>query len=207
MNQKIKILIADDHAVVRAGLATLLGTESDFEVIAQAKNGDEAVSKALETHPNVVIMDLRMPVKDGAEATAEIHGRRPATKILILTSFGEADGVAHALESGASGAITKTAEDAELIAVIRRIAAGERFISPEIEKMLNDNPPVPKLTPRQLEILSYMIRGLTNRDISESLRISTDTVEEHVNLILAKLNAANRAEAVAIALKKQLLKA
>ena len=206
MNQKIKILIADDHAVVRTGLATLLGTESDIEVVAQAKNGEEAVSKALESRPDVVIMDLRMPVKDGADATAEILKRLPATKILILTSFGEADGVAHALECGASGAITKTAEDAELIAVVRKIASGERFISPEIEKMLKDNPPVPKLTPRQLEILAYMIRGLTNKDISQSLKISTDTVEEHVNLILAKLSAANRAEAVSIALRKQLLK-
>lgn len=206
MNQKIKILIADDHAVVRAGLATLLGTEDDIEVVAQAKNGNEAISKTLESRPDVVIMDLRMPAKDGADATAEIHRRHPATKILILTSFGEADGVAHALECGASGAITKTAEDVELLSVVRKVAAGERFISPEIKKMLKDNPPVPKLTPRQLEILSYMVRGLTNRDIAESLKISTDTVEEHVNLILAKLNAANRAEAVAIALKKHLLK-
>ena len=206
MNQKIKILIADDHAVVRAGLTTLLGTEDDIEVVAQAKNGNEAISKMLETRPDVVIMDLRMPAKDGADATAEIHRRHPATKILILTSFGEADGVAHALECGASGAITKTAEDAELLSVVRKVAAGERFISPEIKKMLKDNPPVPKLTPRQLEILSYMVRGLTNRNIAESLKISTDTVEEHVNLILAKLNAANRAEAVAIALKKHLLK-
>ena len=206
MNQKIKILIADDHAVVRAGLTTLLSTEDDIVVVAQAKNGNEAISKVLETRPDVVIMDLRMPAKDGADATAEIHRRHPATKILILTSFGEADGVAHALECGASGAITKTAEDAELLSVVRKVAAGERFISPEIKKMLKDNPPVPKLTPRQLEILSYMVRGLTNRDIAESLKISTDTVEEHVNLILAKLNAANRAEAVAIALKKHLLK-
>ena len=206
MNKKITILIADDHAVVRAGLATLLETEDDIEVVAQAKNGNEAISKTHETRPDVVIMDLRMPVKDGADATAEIHRQSPATKILILTSFGEADGVAHALDCGALGAITKTAEDAELLSVVRKIAAGERFISPEIEKMLKDNPPVPKLTPRQLEILSYMIRGFTNRDISKSLKISTDTVEEHVNLILAKLNAANRAEAVSIAMRKQLLK-
>ncbi len=206
MNQKIKVLIADDHAVVRAGLATLLGTESDIEVVAQAKNGEEAVEKALATRPDVVIMDLRMPVKDGVDATADMHRRCPTAKILILTSFGEADGVAQALECGASGAITKTAEDAELVSVVHRIAAGERFISTEIEKLLKENPPIPKLTPRQLEILSYMAKGLTNRDISDMLHIQQDTVEEHVNIILAKLDAANRTEAVAVALRKQLLR-
>lgn len=202
----IKILIADDHAVVRAGLATLLGTEKDIKVVAQAKNGDEAVAMALKTRPDVVIMDLRMPGKDGAEATLELHNDLPSAKVLVLTSFGEADGVAHALESGAAGAITKTAEDAELVSVVRKVAAGGKYISPEIEKMLKANPPVPKLTSRQLQILDYMVKGLTNRDIAGVLNITKDTVEEHVKLILDKIHASNRAEAVAIALKKQLLK-
>ncbi len=201
----IKILIADDHAVVRAGLATLLGTEDDIEVVAQAKNGDEAVAMSVATRPDVVIMDLRMPMKDGAEATMELHDELPSAKVLILTSFGEADGVAHALEAGAAGAITKTAEDAELVSVVRRIAAGEKYISPEIKKLLKSNPPVPKLTPRQQEILGYMVKGLTNRDIANLLKISKDTVEEHVNVILDKIGATNRTEAAAIALRKQLV--
>ena len=205
MKPKIRILIADDHAVVRAGLSTLLGTESDIEIVAQAKNGKEAVAMAIETRPDVVIMDLRMPEMDGAEATIELLHQLPATKILVLTSFGEADGVAHALESGAAGAITKTAEDAELVSVVRRIAAGKKYISPEIRKLLHDNPPVPKLTPRQLEILGYIVKGLTNRDIAGMLKIREDTVEEHVNLILAKIGAANRTEAVSIAIRKQLV--
>ena len=128
MKRKIKVLIADDHAVVRAGLATLLCTESDIEVVAQAKNGTEAISKAVSTRPDVVIMDLRMPGMDGVNATAELHRRIPETRVLVLTSFGEADGVAHALESGAVGAMTKTAEDAELVSIVRRIAAGERYV-------------------------------------------------------------------------------
>lgn len=205
MKPKIKVLIADDHAVVRAGLATLLGTEDDIEVVAQAKNGNEAISKALEKHPDVVIMDLRMPEMDGAEATVELQHRLPSAKVLVLTSFGEADGVAHALESGAAGAVTKTAEDAELVSVVRRIAAGEKYVSPEIKKLLHESPPVPKLTPRQQEILGYLVKGLTNRDIAEILRIREDTVEEHVNLLLEKIDATNRTEAVSIAMRKQLV--
>ncbi len=205
MKPKIRVLIADDHAVVRAGLATLLGTEGDIEVVAEAKNGKEAVAMAIEARPDVVIMDLRMPEMDGTEATAEIRRRQPGTKILVLTSFGEADGVAHALESGASGAMTKTAEDAELVSVVRRVAAGEEFVSPEIKRLLHDDPPVPKLTPRQREILGYMVKGFTNRDIADVLGIREDTVEEHVNLLLEKIDATNRTEAVSIAMRKQLV--
>ena len=203
--KKIKVLIADDHAVVRSGLAAILDTEADIKVVGLAKNGAEAVETALAVKPDVVIMDIRMPVMDGAEATRELREKLPATKVLILTSFGEADGVALALKSGAAGAITKTAEDAELVTVIRNIASGGKYISPEIEKLLTESPPVPKLTPRQREILAYMTKGLTNVEIAKILNISKDTVEEHVNLLLAKLYASNRTEAVAIAMRKQLI--
>lgn len=206
MKSKIRVLIADDHAVVRAGLSTLLGTEADIEVVAQAKNGSECVAKALVSNPDVVVMDLRMPEMDGVEATAELHCRLPKAKILVLTSFGEADGVAHALESGASGALTKTAEDAEIVSVVRRIASGEKYVSPVIRKLLHDDPPVPRLTSRQSEILGYMIKGVTNREIAEMLNIREDTVEEHINILLTKICAANRTEAVSIAMRKQLVK-
>lgn len=202
---KIKILIADDHAVVRIGLTALLNAEKDMQVVGQAKDGDEAVSQALVTQPDVIIMDLRMPTTSGDLATQRLMDRLPSVKVIILTSYGEADGVAHALEAGASGAISKTAEDAVLVSVIRRVAAGERYISPEIKKLLKESPPVPKLTSRQQEILDYMVKGLTNKDIANLLNIREDSVEEHVNLILAKLDAANRTEAVAIALRKHLL--
>ena len=203
--KKRKVLIADDHAVVRSGLAAILDTEADIEVVGLAKNGAEAVETALAAKPDVVIMDIRMPVMDGAEATAKLREKLPDTKVLVLTSFGEADGVALALKSGAAGAITKTAEDAELVTVIRNIASGGKYISPEIEKLLAESPPVPKLTPRQREILAYMTKGLTNVEIAKILSIRKDTVEEHVNLLLAKLYASNRTEAVAIALRKQLI--
>ena len=204
--KKISVLIADDHAVVRTGLAAMLGAEKDIHVIDQAKNGKEAVAKSLANPPDVVVMDLRMPEMDGVEATAEFQQKLPSARILVLTSFGEADDVAHALEAGAAGAITKTAEDAELVDVVRRIAAGENYVSPTLRKLLRDNPPVQKLSPRQTEILGYMVKGLTNKDIASLLRIREDSVEEHVNTILAKIDASNRTEAVAIALRKQLLK-
>jgi len=204
--KRISILIADDHAVVRTGLAALLGAERDISVVGQARNGREAVLKSLDLHPDVIVMDLRMPDMDGVEATAQILKKQPTAKILILTSFGEADDVAHALEAGAVGAITKTAEDAELVDAVRRIAAGASYISPTIRKLLHDNPPVPKLTARQTEILTYLVKGLTNRDIAEMLRIREDSVEEHVNTILSKIDAVNRTEAVSIALRKQLVR-
>ena len=182
--KKISVLIADDHAVVRTGLAAMLGAEKDIHVIDQAKNGKEAVAKSLKNPPDVVVMDLRMPEMDGVEATAELQQKLPSARILVLTSFGEADDVAHALEAGAAGAITKTAEDAELVDVVRRIAAGENYVSPTLRKLLRDNPPVQKLSPRQTEILGYMVKGLTNKDIASPLRIREDSVEEHVNTIL-----------------------
>ena len=203
--KKIRVVIADDHAVVRTGLTALLGAERDIEVVGQARNGRDVIRLACDTQPDVVIMDLRMPEQDGAAATAELQTRLPATRVLILTSFGEADGVAHALEAGAAGAITKTTEDAELVSVVRRIAAGETFISAEIQRLLREAPPVPKLTPRQHEILGYLVKGLTNREIAKILKIREDSVEEHLNLLLAKIDASNRTEAVAIALRKHLL--
>ena len=206
MNAKIKILVADDHAVVRSGLALLLATERDFEVVGQAKNGEEAVTLARKSKPDVVVMDLAMPKMDGAEATKRILEERPSTRVVILTSFGAADGVAHALQAGATGALMKTAEDETLVATIRRVAAGERVISSDIRRELTANPPVPALTPRQRDILPSMTRGLTNKDIASELGIRRDGVDKHVNALLAKIGAANRTEAVAIALKKQLLK-
>ena len=206
MKTATRILIADDHAIVRMGLASLLGTQDGFEVVGDAEDGEMAVKKALKLKPDVVIMDLMMPKKDGAEATAEIHAALPETKILILTTFGTSDGIANALNSGASGALMKNSPNDQLVKALRTVAAGGRAISDEVERLLEEDPPAKALTPRQMEILEGMTRGLTNQDIATELGIREDRVKGHVNTIFAKLGAANRTEAVAIALRKSLLK-
>ena len=203
---KTRILIADDHTIVRMGLAALLGTEKDFEIVGQAKNGTEAVAQAISLRPDIVIMDLVMPKTDGVTATVEIGKRAPATKVIILTTFGTSDGIAYALEAGAKGAILKNTDNAQLATAIRKVARGGEFISPEIRQQLAVDPPIPALTPRQKDILASMVRGLTDRDIARQLGIRQDGVNEHVSAILQKLGAANRTEAVAIALRKHLLK-
>ena len=203
---KIRVLIADDHKIVRAGLASLLGTEGDIDVVGQVANGREAVEQTLRLLPDVVLMDLMMPVMDGVQATEKIHAAAPQVKVVILTTFGTSDGIAHALAAGATGALMKNADDTELADAIRRTFCGEEAVAEEIRLQLELNPPVPALTPRQRDILDSMVRGLTNPDIAKQLGICQDRVKEHINAILVKLGAANRTEAATIALRKHLLK-
>ena len=206
MKPKTRILVADDHAIVRMGLASLLGMQDGFEVVGDAEDGEAAVAKALELKPDVVIMDLMMPKKDGAMATAEIHAALPETKILILTTFGTSDGIANALNAGATGALMKNSPNAKLVESIRAIASGKRAVSEEVVRLMEEDPPAKALTPRQLEILECMMRGLTNQDIATELGIREDRVKGHINTIFEKLGAANRTEAVAIAFRKHLLR-
>ena len=203
---KIKVLIADDHTIVRAGLTALLGPEKDIEVVGEAKNGAEAVSNAVALHPDIVIMDLMMPKMDGVEATKELLRKAPSAKTILLTTYGTSDGIAHALKVGARGAVLKNADNSELAKAIRIVAQGGDYISPDIRQQLAADPPVPDLTPRQSEILESMVRGLTDRDIAQQLRLSPESVSEHVGAIRQKIGAANRTEAVAIAMRKYLLK-
>jgi DNA-binding NarL/FixJ family response regulator len=205
MKKPIRILIADDHAVVRRGLRSLIQTEKDLLVIGEASNGIEAVESTLRLKPDVVIMDLIMPEKSGAEAIAEIMAQAPETRIIILTTFGTVDDMARAIESGAAGALLKTSDENELIAAIRTVAANGYAISSEVQQLMAENPPVPQLTSRQLEVLNSMSQGFSNADIAEQLGIKEFSVREHVAGIMAKLEASNRAEAVAIALRKRLL--
>lgn len=206
MKDKISVLIADDHAVVRIGLSALLRTEQDICVVGVAKDGEEAIAESLRLKPDVIVMDLMMPKKTGVEATAEILAAMPGTKIIVLTTFSASDAIARALKLGAAGAVMKTAEDAELVSMIRQVASGGRVISDEIKKLLAEDPPAEKLTSRQLDILESVTRGLTNADIAKQLGLREQSVKEHISAIFAKIGASNRSEAVAITLRKLLLK-
>ena len=206
MSGKIRVLVVDDHAIVRIGLKSVLEYEHDIEVAGEAKNGIEAVDEAKKLHPDVVVMDLVMPRKDGVAATSEIHDLLPDTKILILTTFGTSDAIAHALEAGASGAIMKTADDAMIVSAIRKVAAGETYTSPDVRRQLEESPPVPKLSPRQTEVLTEIAHGKSNKEIAALLGIRLDSVEDIANTLYAKLGASNRAEAVNVAHRKHLLK-
>ena len=201
---KTKVLIADDHSVVRMGLASLLGTAKNMEVVGEAVDGIDAVRKALKLRPDVVVMDLVMPRKDGVAATEEIRAAAPEVKILILTTFGTSDDIARALNAGATGAIMKSATNRELLTTVQAVATGQRVVSAEIEGLMKNDPPLPGLSQRQREILDGISRGLTNKEIAVMLDISLESVKSHVKIILEKLDASSRTEAASIAAKKRL---
>ena len=203
---KIRVLIVDDHAILRMGLSSLLRQKTDIEVVGDADGGESAIRKVQKLRPDVVIMDLMMPGMDGTEATRRIVADNPGIRVLILTTFGTADGLAHAIEAGAQGAILKSANFPDLVEAVRTVARGERYVSPDISSILAEEPPVPELSERQAEILKSIIRGLTNKEIADNLGISLQRVKEHVSALLLKIGATNRSEAAVIALRKHLLK-
>ena len=206
MNTKTKILIADDHQIVRMGLTTIFAKEPDFEVVGEARNGLEAVRLVRELAPDIVLMDLLMPKKSGADATQEILSANPSARILVLTTFGESEDVKRALDAGASGALIKDTPHTKLVAAIRAVAKGKRVISPEIQQNLAEQSAAPELSERQLEILKFIADGLTTKSISDRLEIGPDGVNAHLRTIFSRLGASSRTEAVALALRKHLLK-
>ena len=203
---KISILIADDHKIVRMGLKSLFAAAKDLAVVGEADDGVTAVRQALALRPDVIVMDLMMPEKDGVAATAEIHAGLPEARIVVLTSYSTSDTIAAALAAGASGAIMKSADDGTLLTAVRAVAAGETFISPEVKGLLAVDPPAPTLSPRQQEVLASLVKGFNNAEIAAQLGISRAVAKEHVENLLVKLGAANRTEAAAIALRKGLVK-
>lgn len=206
MKPPIRILVADDHAITRFGIISLLETEVDFTVVGQAEDGEAAIAEAKRTHPDVIIMDLMMPGMDGTEATRRIISNQSDAKILILTTFGTADGIAHALQAGARGAVLKSTDFSDLVDAIRTVAHGKEYISADIKEIIAAEPPIPPLSARQSEILESIIKGLTNKEIAYNLGISLPVVKEHVSGLFAKIGATNRSEAAAIALRRHLLK-
>ena len=203
---KTRILLVDDHALLRRGLADLIRYEKDMSVVGEAGDGETAVNAAVNLKPDLVVMDLMMTVVDGVEATRRIKAVLPNTHVLILTTFGTSADVARAISAGATGAIMKDASTDEQLAAIRTVADGGTVFSPEIRRSMDETPKPPDFTDRQLEVLQSVVDGLGNKEIASKLKISTDAVKQHLNAICTKLGASNRVEAVSIALRRHLLR-
>jgi DNA-binding NarL/FixJ family response regulator len=205
----VRVLVADDQSMVRAGFRMLLGGEPDIEVVAEASNGLEAVDKAARFHPAVVLMDIRMPELDGLEATRRILAAEDTARILILTTFDLDEYVYEALRAGASGFVLKDDPPEQLIAAIRVVAGGDALLSPSITKRVIKQftriprPAPPKeldeLTERELDVFRLISRGLSNAEIGRELYISDTTVKTHITHILQKLNLRDRVQAVVLA--------
>ena len=204
--KKTSILLVDDHAVGRMGLSAIINLQADLKVCGEAENGEAAVRLATELKPDVVVMDFSLPGMDGAEATAAVLKVSPTSKVLILTSFGTSADLARAMAAGAVGAVTKNLSNDELSSAIRDTARGIQHFSPEIRQTLSEGTDDKAFTKRQMEVLDSITRGLSNDDIALMLGISKSRVKQHLNEVYEKLGASNRAEAVAIAMRRQLLK-
>jgi NarL family two-component system response regulator LiaR len=210
--ESIRILIADDHAVVREGLRTLIGTEPGMEVVGEAADGVEAVQKARTLQPDVILLDMMMPRKDGLEAINEIMRQDPGARILVLTSFSHDDKVFPAIKAGALGYLLKNASPQALLQAIRDVHQGDPTMSPDIASKLirelqrpSDLPSTEEpLTVREVDVLRLVAQGLTNQEIAETLIIGVGTVRTHVSNILAKLHLANRTQAALYALREGL---
>jgi two-component system, NarL family, response regulator LiaR len=212
MTDPIRILICDDHAVVREGLKALIELRPDMQVVGEAADGVEGVFKALSLHPDVILMDLVMPRKDGIEAIREIKRQDPGARILVVTSFAEDEKVFPAIKAGAVGYLLKDSSPLELIQAIRDVYQGKASLHPTIAfKVINelnqptDLPPTSEpLTERELEVLRLVAQGSSNSDIASKLVIGERTVSTHVSNILSKLHLANRTQAALFALREGL---
>lgn len=202
---RIRVLIADDHAVVREGLVAILSRESDIEVVAEAADGREALVKWERTRPNVAVLDLRMPGMGGLEAARRLLAADPAARVVLLTTFDVESELTEALEAGALGFLLKDAPPAQLSESIRSAFQGEAWVSPRLAARLARVKPDRQLTEREVAVLRLMTAGLTNKAIGRDLGIAEETVKTHVKSILAKLDAASRMEAMSLALRRGLV--
>ena len=203
---KTRILLADDHALLRMGLKALLDVQRDMRVVGEAEDGEAAVAAAARLAPDVVVMDLAMPGLDGAEATRRIREARPETRVVLLTAFADSADVGRALAYGARGAQMKGGPAEALLAAIRTVRDGGEAVAPEIARMVAETPRPLELTDRQREILSAVARGFTTPDIARILGISQSAVKQHLAHVCEKLGASNRSEAAAIAVRRHLVK-
>ncbi|HEX4443811.1 MAG TPA: response regulator transcription factor [Galbitalea sp.] len=203
----IRVLVADDHPIVRSGIVALLQTADDVEVLAEASTGEEAVELAIRHSPDVVLMDLRMPGIDGDAATARILAARPRTRVLILTTYESDDSILTAIEAGASGYLLKAAPQEEILAGLRAVARGDVALAPRIAALLVQRvkTPVPSLSPRETEVLTLVAAGMSNPAIATALFVSEATVKTHLLHVFEKLGVSDRTRAVTRAMELGLI--
>lgn len=212
MMHVIRVMIVDDHTIVRKGIRALLTESGDFEIVAEAADGEEAVRRAAETQPDVILMDLLMPGLDGIEATRQITSRQPKTRILVLTSFAADNKLFPAIKAGALGYLLKDSSPEELVRAIRQVHRGEPALHPtiarkllqEIAQPVDVKPPPEALTARELAVLRLIAQGLSNQEIANELMVSEATVRAHVSRILGKLHLASRTQAALYAVREGL---
>jgi DNA-binding NarL/FixJ family response regulator len=211
----MRILLADDQALVRGGLRLILEAEPDIEVVAEAADGHEAVARAIETMPDLVLMDIRMPALDGIEATRRLLAELPETRVLILTTFDLYDYVVDAFRAGASGFLLKTAPPPQLVAAVRTVQEGDALLAPSSTRKLIEQaarppsaaPVLDQLTAREHDVLQLLARGLTNAEIAAELVVEPSTIKSHVASLLSKLNLRDRVHAVVYAYETGLVRA
>lgn len=206
----IKVMLVDDHTMVRRGLATFLKVYDDLELIGEAADGESAIQLCADLLPDVILMDMALPIMNGPAATSAIRKQNPKVQIIALTSYKEGELIKEALEAGAIGYLLKDVTADELAKAIRAAHAGMSTLSPEVARelvMISNQPPAPgqDLTERECEVLALLIEGLDNNQIAERLFVSASTIKSHVSNILSKLGVSNRTEAVVLALKKHIL--
>jgi two-component system NarL family response regulator len=202
----IRVLIADDHPVVREGLAAILRSEKDIEVVAEATDGEEACKLYDRHSPDVLILDLRMPKKDGLQVATELmSSRRPKPRIIVMTTYETEEDVRRALRAGVKGYLVKGALSEQILETVRRVALGESLVSPKIASKLTESLAHPELSTRELQVLRQIAMGKSNKEIGQQLYITEHTVKAHVKSILTKLDAMGRTEAIAVATKRGLI--
>lgn len=197
----IRVLIAEDQAMIRGALAALLSTEADIEVVAQVERGDRVLDEALRTKPDVALLDIEMPGQDGITAAAELRAKLPTCRVLILTVFGRPGYLRRAVDAGVSGFLLKDAPPDELASAIRRTAKGEKVIDAQLAHAALSEGSSP-LTPRERDVLAMSVRGASVEEVARSLHLTNGTVRNHLSIAIQKLNAHNRVEAARIAEEK-----
>jgi DNA-binding NarL/FixJ family response regulator len=201
----IRVLVADDHPVVRHGLCTMLEIEDDMVVVGRAADGEEAVIQARETKPDIILLDVQMPNVDGIEALRRIRADNPEARVIVLTTYRNEDYIFPSLEAGARGYLLKDASRTELAAAVRAVHRGESLLDPQVQEAIDNAPRHDPLTARELEVLRLMADQKSNAQIAELLFVSENTVKTHVSNILAKLGCSDRAGAVLTAWKRHLI--